>query len=86
LINCATQPFRFCKQEDRNEWQRVSRIDASTAGSRSPAMIARGVFYRLAIGKRATNKRQPPVPLPPELLAHMRGWARIGLAGDYFVT
>jgi hypothetical protein len=27
-----------------------------------------GIFYRLAIGKRATMKRQPPVPLPSRLL------------------
>lgn len=33
-----------------------------------------GVFYRLAKGKKATNKRQPPVRLPPHLLAHMRRW------------
>ena len=48
--------------------------------------LSRGMFYRLAIGKRATNKRQPPVPLPRQLLAHMRRWARIGVADDYFVT
>jgi integrase len=48
--------------------------------------LPRGMFYRLAIGKRATNKRQPPIPLPQQLLAHMRRWARIGVADDYFVT
>ena len=36
--------------------------------------LANGMFYRLAIGRRATNKRQPPVPLPLRLLAHMRRW------------
>jgi integrase len=44
-----------------------------------------GIFYRLAQGKRATNKRQPPAPLPPQLLAHLRRWARLGLATDHFV-
>ena len=33
--------------------------------------LERGIFYRLAEGRRATNKRQPPVPLPPRLLAHL---------------
>jgi hypothetical protein len=33
-----------------------------------------GVFYRRAIGRRQTKKRQPPVKLPPRLLAHMRRW------------
>jgi integrase len=47
--------------------------------------LDRGLFYRLAEGKRATNKRQPPVPLPPRLLAHMRRWARCGAIKDYFV-
>jgi integrase len=39
-----------------------------------------GVFYRLAIGRRQTKKRQPPVRLPPRLLAHMRRWAARGLS------
>jgi integrase len=44
-----------------------------------------GIFYRLAMGKRATSKRQPPVPLPGRLLAHMRRWARQGVARAHFV-
>ena len=42
--------------------------------------LEQGVFYRRAIGRRQTKKRQPPVKLPPRLLAHMRRWARHGLA------
>jgi integrase len=42
--------------------------------------LERGVFYRLAIGRRRTKKRQPPVKLPPRLLAHVRRWAARGLA------
>jgi integrase len=42
--------------------------------------LDKGVFYRRAIGRRQTNKRQPPVKLPPRLLAHMRRWAAHGLA------
>lgn len=34
----------------------------------------RGVFYRRAIGKKKTNKRQPSVRVPPRLLAHIRRW------------
>jgi integrase len=44
-----------------------------------------GIFYRLAQGNRETNKRQPPAPIPPRLLAHMRRWVRLGIAANYFV-
>jgi integrase len=47
---------------------------------RGHADLERGVFYRLAIGRRRTKKRQPPVKLPPRLLAHMRRWERLGLS------
>jgi integrase len=47
--------------------------------------LDRGVFYRLAEGRRPTNKRQPPVPLPPRLLAHMRRWVDREVIQDYFV-
>ena len=39
-----------------------------------------GVFYRRATGARETKKRQPPVRLPPRLLAHLRRWQRRRLA------
>jgi len=52
---------------------------------RSYVDIERGIFYRLAEGARETNKRQPPVPLPPRLLAHMRRWVRLGIVDDYFI-
>jgi integrase len=42
--------------------------------------LEQGVFYRRAIGRRHTKKRQPPVKLPPRLLAHMRRWAVHGFA------
>jgi integrase len=42
--------------------------------------LDRGVFYRRAIGRRQTKKRQPPVRLPPRLLAHLRRWKRLGLS------
>jgi integrase len=40
--------------------------------------LDRGVFYRRPACQRQTNKRQPPVPLPPRLLAHLRRWRRNG--------
>ena len=40
--------------------------------------LSRGVFYRRAAGHRETKKRQPPVPLPDQLLAHLRRWKRRG--------
>ena len=46
---------------------------------------ARGIFYRLAEGARATNKRQPPVPLPRRLLVHLRRWVARGIVSEYFV-
>ena len=52
---------------------------------RSFVDLERGIFYRKAIGKRATKKRQPPAPVPPRLLAHMRRWSRQKLIADCFV-
>lgn len=54
-------------------------------GGRSFVDLDAGIFYRLAQGRRATNKRQPPVPLPRPLLAHMRRWERLGIAKQHFV-
>ena len=42
--------------------------------------LAQGVFYRRAIGRRQTKKRQPPVKLPPRLVAHLSRWERRGIA------
>jgi integrase len=38
--------------------------------------LDKGVFYRKAFGARATKKRQPPIPIPPKLLSHIRRWKR----------
>jgi integrase len=40
--------------------------------------LERGVFYRRPSGRRETKKRATPVPLPPQLLAHLRRWKRQG--------
>lgn len=38
--------------------------------------LEHGVFYRRALGRRETKKRQPAIRLPPRLLAHIRRWHR----------
>ncbi|EFI51319.1 tyrosine-type recombinase/integrase [Afipia sp. 1NLS2] len=55
------------------------------AEGRSYVDLENGVFYRLKIGKRKTNKRQPPVALPSRLLAHMRRWVDRGIVSNHFV-
>ncbi len=47
--------------------------------------LDQGIFYRLAQGKRATKKRQPPAPIPPRLLTHLRRWHRLRLIKSHFV-
>src|ERR1700674_5562713 len=47
--------------------------------------LERGIFYRLAEGQRETKKRQPPIPIPPRLLAHMRRWVAKGVVREHFV-
>ncbi len=37
-----------------------------------------GLWYRQPTGKRRTSKRQPAVPLPRPLLAHLRRWKKNG--------
>lgn len=52
---------------------------------RSYVDLERGIFYRLPEGETETNKRQPPVPLPSRLLAHMRRWRDKKLIARSFV-
>jgi len=47
--------------------------------------LERGIYYRKPIGKKETNKLQPPAPIPPRLLAHMRRRDRLGIAVEHFV-
>jgi integrase len=42
--------------------------------------LATGIFKRKPDNKEATSKKQPTVPLPPRLLAHMRRWKRLGIS------
>ena len=40
--------------------------------------LDRGVWVRKAASKASTKKRQPAIPLPRHLLAHLRRWQRSG--------
>ncbi len=44
-----------------------------------------GLYYRKRIGHRATNKRQPTMPIPDRLLAHMRRWVDKEIVASHFV-
>lgn len=46
--------------------------------------VERGIMHRRGKGVAETNKRQPPIPIPGPLLAHLRRWHRQG--GQYVVT
>lgn len=63
----------------------IASASPTKGEGRSFVDLERGVFYRLPQGKAETNKRQPPAPIPPKLLAHMRRWHRKGIVKDYFV-
>jgi integrase len=47
--------------------------------------LEHGVFYRRAIGRRETKKRQPSVRLSARLLVHMRRWQRLRLSNGSVV-
>ncbi|WP_426525618.1 hypothetical protein [Bradyrhizobium sp. McL0615] len=44
-----------------------------------------GIWKRKPENKRETNKRQPEVPMPPRLLAHVRRWHRLGISKRYLI-
>lgn len=68
-----------------------SRAGAIAAASPMPAVgrsyvdLERGRYYRLQQGAAKTNKRQPTVPIPSRLLAHLRRWHRIDSDAKHFV-
>ena len=47
--------------------------------------LENGVFYRLPEGTVPTKKRQPPVPIPPRLRAHLRRWVAKGIVMNHVV-
>lgn len=63
----------------------VASASPIAAIGRSFVDLERGIFYRLAAGKTATRKRQPPVPLPPRLLTHLRRWHALDPKRSHFV-
>ncbi|MGY3146091.1 integrase [Bradyrhizobium sp. USDA 3397] len=68
-----------------------TRAGAIAAASPIPALgrsyvdLERGRYYRLKQGAAKTNKRQPTVPIPVRLLAHLRRWHRIDPEAKHFV-
>jgi integrase len=63
----------------------IASTSPIAAIGRSSVDLDRGVFYRRAEGKQETNKRQPPTPVPPRLLAHLRRWKDRKLIARHFV-
>ena len=39
---------------------------------------AKGIMHRRGVGEAETTKRRPPIPIPRQLLAHLRRWERDG--------
>ncbi len=68
-----------------------SRTGAIAAASPFPTVgcyyvdLERGRYYRRKQGSAKTNKRQPTVPIPSRLLAHLRRWHAIDLEAKHFV-
>ena len=68
-----------------------TRAGAIAAASPIPALgrsyvdLERGRYYRLKQGSAKINKRQPTVPIPFRLLAHLRRWHRIDPETKHFV-
>jgi len=68
-----------------------TRAGAIASASPIPAVgrsfvdLERGRYYRRQQGSAKTNKRQPTVPIPLRLLAHLRRWHRINPEAKHFV-
>ena len=68
-----------------------TRAGAIAAASPIPALgrsfvdLERGRYYRRKQSSAITNKRQPTVPIPLRLLAHLRRWHRIDPEAKHFV-
>jgi integrase len=63
----------------------IASASPIAAIGRSFVDLDSGIYYRLAEGTERTNKRQPPVRLPPRLLTHMRRWKDKKLIARHFV-
>lgn len=68
-----------------------TRAGAIASASPIPAVgrsfvdLERGRYYRRQQGSAKTNKRQPTVPIPLRLLAHLRRWHRLDPEAKHFV-
>jgi integrase len=63
----------------------IASASPNRGEGRSFVDLEHGIFYRLAEGQQPTKKRQPPAPIPPRLLAHMRRWHARRIIADHFV-
>ncbi|TYO65405.1 tyrosine-type recombinase/integrase [Bradyrhizobium hipponense] len=63
----------------------IASASIHKATGKSYVDLDEGVYHRLAIGKKKSNKRQPIIPLPDRLLAHMRRWVDRGIVASHFV-
>jgi len=63
----------------------IASASPNRGEGRSFIDLERGIFYRLVEGATPTKKRQPPAPIPPRLLAHLRRWHGKGIVRQHFV-
>jgi integrase len=63
----------------------IASASPNRGEGRSFVDLEHGRYYRLAEGARPTKKRQPPAPIPPRLLAHLRRWHGKGIVREHFV-
>jgi integrase len=63
----------------------IASASVERGEGRSYVDLDNGIFYRLAEGRRETKKRQPPVPIPPRLLAHLQRWKAKGLVRRHVI-
>jgi integrase len=63
----------------------IAAASPNKGAGRSYVDLDNGIFYRLPEGHAETKKRQPPVPVPARLLAHLRRWVDKELVGEHFV-
>jgi integrase len=63
----------------------IASASPTAALGRSFVDLNAGLYYRRRRGAAETKKRQPTIPIPPRLLAHMRRWKRHGIIRDHFV-
>ncbi len=91
LVETDRRPLRHLARFILMALYTGTRANAVTTASikrgegRSFVDLNNDIFYRLAEGRQATKKRQPPVPIPPRLLAHLRRWRDKRIVRDFVV-